>query len=360
MAVVLQKSTDRVREAMALARRSLMESSYDTLKMNILEKYRFETLDVASAMDQRTAIVCRFQRDFAKAREEIAFYFERRESGIYLANFLVKLPDVQVTNRRLKCSRSIAHKPEQFVVALRKLELIDEQVGKEIHDYEGLVALFEKIDLSGELKWLFQTLYLHLEAYLKRLGRLIGEIVDWLAQFQTELTYEERIFAGYWGEFLKTHDFREHLATKLNMRVPDSIEEIEVVPAYFDCNLIFNEVTHPGHMKVYLGMIFDKSFSLEQKYETVSMLCSHLKLLSDISKFEILRMIKGKACYGSELAKAFNLSTPTISHHMQALENAGFVKTEKRYNRTYYSLDEDRLNLFMRQICHILLEKEGK
>ena len=360
MAVVLQKNTDRVREAMALARRSLMESSYDTLKRNILEKYRFETLDVASAMDRRTAIVHRFKKDFASSQEEINFFFSKRENGLYLANFLVMLPDVQVTHRRLKSVKKDISKPSQFVFALRKLELIDENAGTNVQDYESLVCLFEKIDLSNDLKWLFQMIYLHLDAYLKRLFKLVAQIVDWLGQYQEDFILEERIFVSYWGSFLKTYDFRNHLSTKLNMRVPDNIEEIEIVPSYFDCNLINNEVSEPGFMKVYLGMIFDKSFSLEQKYETVSMLCNHLKLLGDISKFEILRMIKSKACYGSELAKAFQLSTPTISHHMQALENAGFVKTEKRYNRTYYSLDEDRLNLFMRQICHMLLEKERK
>ena len=95
-------------------------------------------------------------------------------------------------------------------------------------------------------------------------------------------------------------------------------------------------------MDIYrFGILFGEDFSLQTDnaytddgYETYLM--QVLKLLADKSKFEILSYIRDKKAYGSQLAKHLNLTTATISHHMNALLNARLVKVERVDTKVYY------------------------
>lgn len=70
---------------------------------------------------------------------------------------------------------------------------------------------------------------------------------------------------------------------------------------------------------------------------------SLLKLLADKSKFQILSYVHEKTAYGSELAKHLNLTTATVSHHMNALLLAGLVEVSHVDNRVYYTANKEAL-----------------
>lgn len=70
------------------------------------------------------------------------------------------------------------------------------------------------------------------------------------------------------------------------------------------------------------------------------------KALGDKSKFEILLYIKQKSAYGSEIAKHFSLTTATVSHHMNKLQQLGLVRAELKEGRLYYKTRNDRLREF--------------
>lgn len=75
-------------------------------------------------------------------------------------------------------------------------------------------------------------------------------------------------------------------------------------------------------------------------------MCNNMRLLSDRSKFDILKLLAGRRYYSGELAKELNLTTSTIAYHMQALLNARFVTVDKRSYRTYYELNKDAICVF--------------
>lgn len=85
-------------------------------------------------------------------------------------------------------------------------------------------------------------------------------------------------------------------------------------------------------------------------------MCSHLKLLSDPSKYAILCRVKDQARYGLQLAKHLNLTTATISHHVNALSNAGLLSLEKDANRVYYRMNKEHLGMLLDQLREDLLE----
>ncbi|MGQ9825883.1 MAG: autorepressor SdpR family transcription factor [Desulfotomaculales bacterium] len=63
------------------------------------------------------------------------------------------------------------------------------------------------------------------------------------------------------------------------------------------------------------------------------------KALGDETRREILRRLARGDMTAGEIAAAFDLSWPTISHHLNVLKEAGLVKDEKRGQHVVYSLN---------------------
>ncbi|MGM0216140.1 ArsR/SmtB family transcription factor [Enterococcus sp. AZ109] len=80
-----------------------------------------------------------------------------------------------------------------------------------------------------------------------------------------------------------------------------------------------------------------------------------LKSISDKTKLEILAYLKEKPSYNLELAEHLKLAPATISHHMNALLNSGFVKIEKK-NKAYYVLNEASIEHFIHELRRELLK----
>ena len=107
------------------------------------------------------------------------------------------------------------------------------------------------------------------------------------------------------------------------------------------------------------GILFDDDFHIwtsrtedENTYMTYA--TQVIKLLSDKSKFEILSYIRDKESYGSELARHLNLTTPTVSHHMNALIAAELVTIKRQENRVYYLSNKEKIDEVLRYCRRIL------
>jgi len=66
---------------------------------------------------------------------------------------------------------------------------------------------------------------------------------------------------------------------------------------------------------------------------------AQLRALSDPTRLEILRSLSGGERQAGEIAAAFPVSGPAISHHLRVLSEAGLVKMRKRAQARLYSLD---------------------
>ncbi|WP_406080167.1 ArsR/SmtB family transcription factor [Micromonospora sp. NBC_00858] len=73
--------------------------------------------------------------------------------------------------------------------------------------------------------------------------------------------------------------------------------------------------------------------------ETAAVLAPAFKALGDPVRLQLLSMIasaeSGEACV-CDLTPAFDLTGPTISHHLKALREAGLVDSERRGTWVYY------------------------
>lgn len=63
------------------------------------------------------------------------------------------------------------------------------------------------------------------------------------------------------------------------------------------------------------------------------------KALNDQTRREILELLKEKEMTAGEIAERFNISKPSISHHLDLLRQAGLVVSVKEGQFINYSLN---------------------
>ena len=74
------------------------------------------------------------------------------------------------------------------------------------------------------------------------------------------------------------------------------------------------------------------------------------KALNDETRRQILEMLKQKDMTAGDIAEAFNISKPSISHHLDILKRADLVSSEKKGQFITYSLNTTILEDVLRWI----------
>jgi DNA-binding transcriptional ArsR family regulator len=87
--------------------------------------------------------------------------------------------------------------------------------------------------------------------------------------------------------------------------------------------------------------------------------------LASVHRRKILAYLAEVDLTAGEIAARFSMSKPSISKHLQILENAGLVRGEKRGQFVHYTLVQEHLantlNGFMQNVCPVSgpLKREG-
>ena len=63
------------------------------------------------------------------------------------------------------------------------------------------------------------------------------------------------------------------------------------------------------------------------------------KALNDPTRRQILQLLQEKDMTAGDIADEFNISKPSISHHLDLLKQAGLVEAVKEGQYIYYSLN---------------------
>ncbi len=75
------------------------------------------------------------------------------------------------------------------------------------------------------------------------------------------------------------------------------------------------------------------------------------KALNDPTRREILRLLRDGDLTAGEIAEHFDISKPSISHHLEILKNAGLVSSTKKGQFVVYTLNttvlDELINFFL-------------
>jgi DNA-binding transcriptional ArsR family regulator len=80
--------------------------------------------------------------------------------------------------------------------------------------------------------------------------------------------------------------------------------------------------------------------------------------LSDPTRRKILDMLKKKDLTAGEIADAFNISRPSISHHLDILKRANLVVAEKQGQFVAYSINTTELDELLKWIYQLGAKKK--
>ncbi len=86
------------------------------------------------------------------------------------------------------------------------------------------------------------------------------------------------------------------------------------------------------------------------------------KALNDPIRREILDLLKSRDMSAGEIADHFQVSKPTISHHLDLLRQADLVTSEKQGQYVFYSINTSVLDELFKWVCgmNMIDEKKAK
>jgi ArsR family transcriptional regulator len=85
---------------------------------------------------------------------------------------------------------------------------------------------------------------------------------------------------------------------------------------------------------------------------------SVFKALNDPTRREILQLLQEKDMTAGEIAEQFNISWPSISHHLDLLKQAKLVIPEKDGQYIYYSLNTTVVDEILKWLMQFKAKKK--
>lgn len=86
---------------------------------------------------------------------------------------------------------------------------------------------------------------------------------------------------------------------------------------------------------------------------------SSFKALADPTRRKIIMLLKEKDLTAGEIAEHFNMTKPSISHHLNTLKQASLVTDERKGQNIYYSLNTTVLQEVINWFFNITNINEG-
>ena len=71
--------------------------------------------------------------------------------------------------------------------------------------------------------------------------------------------------------------------------------------------------------------------------------CNIFHALSDKTRLKILELVKETPYCVSDICKQFDMTQPSISHHLDILKRAGLVESEKKGREVYYKFIQNTI-----------------
>jgi DNA-binding transcriptional ArsR family regulator len=130
------------------------------------------------------------------------------------------------------------------------------------------------------------------------------------------------------------------------------LSEYYFIPSYF---------ISPHKIRVFCTDAQMVVFALEQRENTLNEVGDRIslvfKIISDRTRLEILRTIISEPTYGKLLAEKLDLTTATISHHVDALKSIKLITEKRIKNIKYFEANEDEIKKLFNEGLEYLFRK---
>ena len=130
------------------------------------------------------------------------------------------------------------------------------------------------------------------------------------------------------------------------------VGRVILAPSYFSrpVNYLFSGLD----WRLFAYPVADEAIEATDATAPPSAMIRLYRALGDESRLRILRLLRDRDMYLTELAQALEVSKPTMKHHLTQLRVAGLVTVTDQGAQTYYSLRRDRLSEAGDDLMHYL------
>lgn len=213
-----------------------------------------------------------------------------------------------------------------------------------------LVDRIDALQYPEEFRWRLFKLISNPQYYIDELADLIRPIAQKLSCELLKLNTEACAFEQYWNEYFDTHSLQDFSLSFCHVDSEFTTEqELFIYIGFMNPTAVISEMGSNSQEKwcAQVGWFLDDEITRTSNNMLIDEICDILKVLSDKSKFAILRETNSAPRYGAELAEQLGLTGATISRHMNTLFNCGFITAEKNNTKVYYRTNKERLAEFL-------------
>ncbi len=226
----------------------------------------------------------------------------------------------------------------------------------------SLYRQLESFDLPAGCKW---EVYRVLQEYDTLLTELVALLAPVAGRMEEILRTHQSVVdqaAEYWRRYFATHSFQDFKFDMMGIEAePGEEQETEQVLWFWWMGLAqMHFYQRADREALNIGLLVRYGKTPKAAGYAQENVLGILKLLSDKSKFDLLRKMTGRRCYGLELANEMGLTSGTISKHLSTLFSCGLLNLQRVNNRVYYQTDEIAVLNFLDQLTEGLLGKTDR
>jgi len=310
------------------------------------------TTDLSERYELLHTIYLDVKEKFADRKERIEYLFKARNTDFSMYATLAILWEYHnYDNRLMPYSEHIGtRKEEQRIQLFARLIDCDEFTGvpkDKLRTTADLISFLEVCSYDKEAKWEAIKIFNNHEIYYNEVMNLLTEVMELLnSRHGASIARLETLFYDYWSEYQKKCDIIDTIRERLSISWEVGAAGTMVVPNLFQpfsLSLSIDEEDPTKHEVIRIGIMMNEHFIRIGKKIKKEDIINIGKLLSDKSKVDILDYVNNKPAYGKELANELQLSTATISYHVNALLSEGLLRAEMSANKVYYSVNREAL-----------------
>lgn len=223
-----------------------------------------------------------------------------------------------------------------------------------IGENEEKLSLFRQLDnceIPGSCKWTIYKAMLEYDAAVTELTELLRPVAQRLETILRRFDDLAQQTVQLWQAYFAEHSYAECKRTMMGVTSEQAPEAPKQVLCFWwlGCNQM--HYYQDGQLEVInAGMLICPGVSPKSSRFAQEYLVNILKFLSDNSKFEIIRRLSERSYYGLELANEMQLTSGTISKHLNTLFSYGLINLRRVNNRVYYQTDEAAVRRVVKQI----------
>ncbi len=222
-----------------------------------------------------------------------------------------------------------------------------------INSRDLFMSYMNGLNASTEIRWEIMSFMQHPEEVVKLLKEYVEkmyrefslEYADFTTQRATlNTTLTNCIADGSLDAAVIENEISEKEAESkieiLSQHIAPPTKEVKVVGLLFAPNMIYKVnaarnlyyVIGTGYMEYYNNFLGGNSN--EEKLGEL------FKAFTDTTRAQIIEILHEKECYNGELSRLLDVPMSSLTHHMEILNNCGFVIKRNVGKRTYYKLNK--------------------